>query len=101
STKGFFSTINDGTSNTGACYDPNDPDEAVAFPVGFNATGAWNGRVIDSYNAGTGADTGGAGFTYYQYPSTLNFPQGSTCPSGTLCGVGFGYPSYFPNGCPD
>lgn len=99
SAKGFFSSINDGTARSG-CFTTTDPDEAAAFPVSFSVD--WgsvvNGRLIDY--AKDGDNTGGPGLTYFQYPSTLSFPATSTCPSGTLCGVGAGYPSYTPNACP-
>jgi hypothetical protein len=97
SSQGFFSTVNDAAGSN--CFGPK-TEEAASFPVSFDVHGDWNGRLIDAYVTG-GNNTGGPGLTYFQYPSALNFPPTSTCPGGTLCGAGAGYPSYTPNGCPD
>jgi hypothetical protein len=97
SSQGFFSTVNDAAGSN--CFGPK-TEEAASFPVSFDVHGDWNGRLIDAYVTG-GNNTGGPGLTYFQYPSALSFPPTSTCPGGTLCGAGAGYPSYTPNGCPD
>jgi hypothetical protein len=96
-TKGFYSTINDGTARGGGCGFPADPDEIAAFAVSYSVDPAnfpVNGRVVDPPTAG------GPYLDYFQYPSTLSFPAGSTAASGVLAGVGAGYSKFVGYGCP-
>ncbi|HOW71699.1 MAG TPA: dockerin type I domain-containing protein [Phycisphaerae bacterium] len=81
---GFFSTINDGTT------DPPDrvnPVQDAAFPSVFDVDGAGasGGRLFDV------AASGGPGMTFKTYPSDAGHPAASTAPQGKLVGMGAGY----------
>ena len=96
-TSGFVSTVNDGDGDgvrVSSCGYPADPDEAAAFAVSFSVDSVNRGRVID------GPGAGGPYLDYFQYPSTLGFPGGSTAVSGTLMGIGAGYSKFAGYGCP-